>query len=58
MLGGVVIFDKFVQRIDPVVRSLAVKKFPHHGFQGSVEPFHDGGLLVGMRGEVIYVVTL
>ena len=58
VLGGVVIFNEFVQRVDPVVGSLAVKKFPHHGFQGSVEPFHDGGLFVGMREEIIYVVTL
>ena len=54
MLGGVVISGEFVQHVDPVVGSLAVKKFPHHGFQGSVEPFHDGGLFVG---EEIYVVT-
>ena len=38
--------------------TLAVKIFPHHALQYPVEPFHNGGLLVGPRGKVVYVITL
>ena len=58
MIGEVVIFSEFGLHVDPVVGSLAAKIFPHHGLQSSVEPFHDGGLFVRLRGEVAYVVTL
>ena len=58
VLGAVVVFGEFVQDVYPGVSPLAVELFPHHALQGLVEPLHDGGLFVGPRGEVVYVMTL
>ena len=58
MLGAVIVFDELVQDVYPGVSSLAVEIFPHHALQGSVEPLHDGGLFLGPRGEVVYIMTL
>ena len=58
MLGVVVVFGEFAQHVGPVVSSLAVKIFSHYGLSGSVEPFHDGGLLFGLLGKVADLMTL
>ena len=54
--GVVVVLHELVQNVEPVLGVLRVKIFPHHRFQGPVEPLDDRGLLLGPRGEVLHLV--